>query len=606
MQRLAIAAVFLLALQMTLPAHPSQAGSGSIEGIIVRAGSGEPLAGARVTLTPVTVAASAASAGTVVTGATGGIAAGASVVSVSSNAPSSIPPVTTDPDGRFVFRNLDAGLYSLHALRDGYARLSYGQRTSGGPATAIRLGAGQSIRNTVLPLLPAGNLSGVVRRLDGQPQAGVPIQLLRPAYDSSGQRTFQIEGTSRTNDRGEYRMYWITPGHYYISAGTPAGPNRSLNPSTAGANPNEIPDRSFAHTYYPGVGDARAAALIEVSPGGELSGIDFNLADQQLHRIRGRIVDSGTGQPPRAVGLSLAYRTLTGSSGAFSAGEKYNAKTGDFELRNIPPGSYVVQAVASEQPPAAEGETLLRIGAMATRPNARVPLEVSNTDLEGVLLALMSGIDLPGRISVEGMALPSIRGWERIRVSLKPTVESAFGPSLQPAAPVPQAPREDGTFVVAGVSPGEFRIGPITGLPAGFYVKEARFNGADVLSQPLRFTGVATSPIEIVLSSKAGQIEGIAVDARSSAVAGARLVLVPDTQRNRTDLYKTTVSDASGHFLLRSIPPGDYRAFGWEALESYAYFDPDLIRRAEPQGVPVRISESAANNITVRVIPANP
>ena len=99
---------------------------------------------------------------------------------------------------------------------------------------------------------------------------------------------------------------------------------------------------------------------------------------------------------------------------------------------------------------------------------------------------------------------------------LKPTLDSAFGPNLQPAAPVPQAPGVDGSFTIAGVSPGEFNVGPVTGLPAGFYIKEARFNQADVLSQPLRFSGVASSPLEIVLSSKAGQLEGMAVDARSA------------------------------------------------------------------------------------------
>jgi hypothetical protein len=82
-------------------------------------------------------------------------------------------------------------------------------------------------------------------------------------------------------------------------------------------------------------------------------------------------------------------------------------------------------------------------------------------------------------------------------------------------------------------------------------------------------------------------------------------VLVPERQRNRTDLFKSTISDSSGRFVFRTIPPGDYRVFGWETLDSYAYFDPDLLRRVEPQGTPVRVTESATNNLTVRIIPAN-
>src|SRR6185436_8418314 len=106
----------------------------------------------------------------------------ASLAAGSANATSSIPAITTDRDGRFAFQNLDAGLYSLQVLRDGYARQSYGQRLAGGPATAIRLADGQALKNITMTLVQAGNVAGVIRGPDGQPQTGVPIQLLRATY----------------------------------------------------------------------------------------------------------------------------------------------------------------------------------------------------------------------------------------------------------------------------------------------------------------------------------------------------------------------------------------------------------------------------------------
>jgi Carboxypeptidase regulatory-like domain len=605
MNRSLVALTLLLALQMAPRAQLS--GGATVAGAVVRAGTNEPLAGARVTLTPVNAPASASATSPVVTGASSGLPAEAALAAVTGGVAASIPPATTDESGKFVFQNLTAGLYSLQVFRDGFARQSHGQRTPGGPATAIRVVAGQSIPNIVFALVPAGNISGVIRGPEGLPQAGVPVQLLRASWNSNGQRAFQVEGAARTNDRGEYRLYWVTPGSYYVSAGSAPGPNRTSGVSGVNAlvSPNEVPDRSFRLTYYPGVWDGRGAALIEVSPGGELTGIDFSVPSQQLHRIRGRVTDANTGQPPSSAGLSLAYRTLAGASGAFSAGEKYDPKTGEFELRNVPPGSYVIQAIAMDPVAVSESETLVKVAAVATRANARLPVDISDQDVDGLLLTLTPGVALPGRISIEGVNLSSIPGWERIRVPLKPALDGAFAPNLQPAAPVPQPPLADGTFVIAGVSAGEFTVGPVTGLPAGFYVKEARFSQADVLSQPLRFSGVGGGALEIVLSSRASQVDGVAVDTRSTPIAGARMVLVPDRQRNRTDLFKTTTSDSSGRFVFRSIPPGDYRVFAWETLDSYAYFDPDLLRRVEPQGTPVRVTESATNNLTVRIIPAN-
>jgi hypothetical protein len=111
------------------------------------------------------------------------------------------------------------------------------------------------------------------------------------------------------------------------------------------------------------------------------------------------------------------------------------------------------------------------------------------------------------------------------------------------------------------------------------------------------------SALEIVLSGKAGQVDGTALDSRSAAASGARVVLVPERQRNRLDLYKTVLSDSTGRFLIRNVPPGEYRLFGWEALESYGYFDPEVLRRAESQSVPVQIGESAANSVTLKIIP---
>jgi len=586
--------------------QPLKTGSASISGIVLRSGSEEPLAGAQAILTAVTVAGPASTTAPSIAGAVTGPPSLDSMPTVSTAASSSriIPPAYTDRDGKFAFPNLEPGLYSLQVYRNEYSRQTYGQRVAGGPALAIRLTEGQSLTNIVMALVPTGSVAGVIRDSEGRPQTGVPIQLLRATFNASSQRILHTEGTARTDDRGEYRLYWITPGRYYVSAGAASGPNRPLSPNGAPASPNEIPDQSFALTYFPGVRDASSAASIEVQPGSEVRGVDFIAPRQQLFSVRGRITDANSGRPPAVASVSLAYRTLTGAGGAFNAGSRYDAVTGEFELRNIPPGSYVVQAIASGATPVTAGESVVRISPLALQPNARLPIEVSSSDISGVTLQLTAGVTLAGRISVDGVALSAMPGWESLRIQLKPAIDSSFAPNLQPVQPIVQKPAADGSFRIDGVSPGEFIVGPVTGLGPGFYVKEARFGQGDVLGQPLRYFAGTSGTLEIVLSAKAGSVEGTTVDAQMRGAAGAEVVLVPERDRKRTDLYKTAASDANGRFLLRSVPPGDYRLFGWEALESYAYFDPELLRRVESQGIPVHVSESAVNSITLRIIPA--
>jgi len=595
-------AVFALLL-LTLTPLASLAQS-SLSGKIVRSGTDEPLAGAQVIVTAVTASTPTGATAPVLNGTVRSPASTEAIATVSTppSTARKIPPATTDRDGKFDFPNLEPGLYSLQVFRNEYARQTYGQRVPGGPATAIRLLAGQPVTNIVMALVPTGNVTGVIRDSDGRPQTGVPIQLLRATFNSSGQRTFQIEGTTRTDDRGEYRLYWITPGRYFISAGTASGPNRTLGPNGATSSPNETPDQSFALTYYPGVFDAAAAATIDVQSANELQGVNFVAPRQMLYTIRGNVTDANSGRPPAEASISLAYRTLGGVGGAFNAGSRYDATTGEFELRNVPPGSYVIQAIAASPAPINSVESVVRITPLAVQANARLPIEVSSSNLSGVMLRLTSGATIAGRITVDGAALSTMPGWENIRVQLKPTVDSSFGPNLQPVQPIVQKPAADGSFRIDGVSPGEFLVGPVTGLAPGFYVKEARFSQTDVLGQPLRFVAGGSGSLEIVLSTKAGSIEGTTVDSQMRGAPGAQVVLVPERERQRTDLYKTAASDANGRFLFRSIPPGDYRLFGWDALESYAWFDQELLRRVDSQGVPVRVSESAGNTITLKII----
>jgi len=136
------------------------------------------------------------------------------------------------------------------------------------------------------------------------------------------------------------------------------------------------------------------------------------------------------------------------------------------------------------------------------------------------------------------------------------------------------------------------------------YVKEARLDSIDLLSEPLLISAPTSATLSIVLSSKAGQIDGTLVNEQSRPLPGLQTVLIPDQSRNRIDLYKTAVTDQNGHFTIRGITPGEYKIFAWEAMEPFAYFDSDFVRQSEQRGKPVSISEASKVTAEVKVIPA--
>jgi hypothetical protein len=64
------------------------------------------------------------------------------------------------------------------------------------------------------------------------------------------------------------------------------------------------------------------------------------------------------------------------------------------------------------------------------------------------------------------------------------------------------------------------------------------------------------------------------------------------------------VADKDGQFSLSGIPPGNYQLFAWEAIEPFAYFDPDFLKKSETQAKPIRIEEGARDTVQLRIIPA--
>jgi hypothetical protein len=248
---------------------------------------------------------------------------------------------TTDRDGKFTFNDVDAGAYKLAFECNGYVRREYGQRTLPGNGSTIQLSSGQARKDLVRRMTPTGTVSGRIR--DDHPLVGVPVQLMRYMYDNEGRRSLRTVGRAvRTDDRGEYRIYFVTPGRYLLNAGTAQGP------SGYGSGPdlNVVPE-SYAYTYYPGVSDAALAGRIDVQPGVELSGLDWLVEKQTQYRIRGRIIDFSTGQPPPSAHVMLNY--WDPSAGVtydieYMRGGKGTYENGIFEFRDVMPGSYSVSA----------------------------------------------------------------------------------------------------------------------------------------------------------------------------------------------------------------------------------------------------------------------
>ena len=142
-----------------------------------------------------------------------------SKVTVELRAPGTAPVLAstiTDGEGRFYLTNIKPSSYRMVAMRSGYASTEYGQRRPGGPSQNLSVAAGQRITDVRLSMIQAGAISGHVFD-NGVPVGIADVVAIKVTY-IEGQPSFNLVLTSRTNDLGEYHIFWLPPGKYMVMA----------------------------------------------------------------------------------------------------------------------------------------------------------------------------------------------------------------------------------------------------------------------------------------------------------------------------------------------------------------------------------------------------
>ena len=515
--------------------------------------------------------------------------------------------VSTGDDGTFAFNNVAPGQYRVSVERDGYITQEYGQRSFNGTGTILTVSAGQRLTTVDFQLSPAGTIAGRILDEDGEPVTGIQVQALSYQY-RGGARTLAPSRQVQTNDLGEYRLYWLTPGEYFVSA----LPNNRRSQQVTG------PDESYAPSYFPGGIDPDTASPISLSPAAEIRGIDFILRPVQTVKVLGRVISptpstSATQPTPlpgqrgggrgaqilRGAGAPQVVLVRAGAGGAGGGGGGGGggagvrailqgggqgrgnvAADGSFEIANVIPGSYTLVAVQNQEN---------RILMASTR------VEVADSDVGNITLALRPGVEVPGQIFIEGQttAPPQFK-MEQLRITLNSAEQMPLGNANAQV-------KADGSFVIPNVAMLGYRVN-VGGLPAGAYLLAGRYGGADALNGPLQISD-QNLPLQLQIGFTPGRVDGTVTDTRDQAFAGALCVLVP-AARGRNELYKTATTDQYGKFNFANVAPGEYKLFAWEDIPQGAYQDPVYLSRFEERGQLVRVDRSGSVSLQVRVIPA--
>ncbi|MBI4486934.1 MAG: carboxypeptidase regulatory-like domain-containing protein, partial [Acidobacteria bacterium] len=123
----------------------------------------------------------------------------------------------TDDTGAFDLAELPAGRYMVTVSKAGFVSLSYGQRRPLQAGTPLQLADGQQLKNVDFQLPRGSVIAGHVSDQDGDPMPGATVRVMRYQY-MQGDRRLTPAGTGQTDDRGQYRIWGLMPGDYYVTA----------------------------------------------------------------------------------------------------------------------------------------------------------------------------------------------------------------------------------------------------------------------------------------------------------------------------------------------------------------------------------------------------
>ena len=485
-----------------------------------------------------------------------------------------LTPISTDTDseGHFLIQ-VEPGTYRLWVERPGFARQPYGSRTPEGAGTVLALAPRQQVRDITIKLVPLSAISGRTIDNEGEPVQGVGIQVLRFSYANGKRQLIPVSGAS-SNDRGEYRVFGLPAGRYYLLA-TLHGAPMSHPPDTGGLVPEMLDP--FAPLYYPGVLDPTAATMVPLPEGGEASDIDFNLQRIRAVTVRGRVTSPIPDFSGGQIQVVLAHNEGNTASGVGRLTATIDPATGRFEFRGVAPGEYLLLGTQQSNKLVLAGREAIEVTAAPIQDHFR--------------LNLSPGYTISGRVQIEGGASADLsHGMVQI-VSTEDTGHASVSKI-----------GTDGSIQMPGVTAGIWKLF-LEQLPENIWIKSATYGEQDLLLGDLTASTGPVGQIHIVLAGNGAQISGTVMDNDQPREATVVLVPAADELRRSLSLYRVTAAQNQGTFVFKGVRPGSYKLFAFEEVEPFAWFDPEFLKPVESLGESVTVGEGEKTTKQLTPVP---
>ena len=518
----------------------------------------------------------------------------------------------TDERGSYEIAELPEGRYTVTASKAGFVTLSYGQRRPRQPSIPVQVQQGEDLRRVDFNLPRGSVITGRVLDEDGEPLISAAVQVFQYVY-RQGQRELVPRGADRTDDRGQYRVFGLEPGEYFVSAqvrrgmaalgrgGLPGTPplaaGRGLGrgglfgaepPGVGSIEVEQVESVGYAPTYYPGVTSLIDAVVVAVGVGQEAAGVDFSIQLVLTANVSG-IVFGLDGAPAEGTQVVLVLDDGPSAVRRGMLGGRVR-NDGMFRISNVPPGQYIVRA-----------RSQARRGGRGRSPAfASERITVAGQEVTDLVLVLSPGATISGSLSFDTTSVAEPTDLTRIRVTTSSLGPDPFGGNANARV------REDGSFELTNV-PGGPRLLRAGGVPPEWTLRAVYLNGDDVIDTPLDFGGVRNvEDVTLVLTDRVSELSGLVLDGDGDIRTDLTVIAFPVDSSLWLPLarqVRASRPDQNARYQIRGLPPGDYWLVAVDVVQNSEWYDPRFLQRVRSGAARVTIREGDVTSLNLTIGP---
>ena len=476
---------------------------------------------------------------------------------------------STDADGKFEFKEVIAGRYNVSASKGSYVALQYGQLRPFEPGKPLEILAGQTLEKVDFALPKGAILTGRVLDEFGDPLPDAMVSVQRYQNMGGQRRLIPAGRTSSTNDVGEFRLFAVPPGQYYLSA--------TLRPMGMGG---DVEDRSgYAATYFPGTTNIAEAQKVTVGLGQIVSDMNMTLMPTRVSRVTGTAVDS-QGRP--MTGMVTAMPRTDSMMMMFGPPAQIKPD-GSFVVSGLAPGRYMLQV----RGPTNDGES------------AYTEITVAGDDVNGLRLVATSPSAFSGRVIVDSAAAQGFRP-SSVRLGLTPTQTDMMmmGMPSQPAVL-----KDDLTFELKA-APGQFRL-TMFNQPTGWTIRAVRYRNSDVTDTGIEIRpGEDLAEVEVELTNRLTDLSGVVTNAKGEAIKDYSVIVFPSDRDKWTPnsrYMRTSRPDQDGRYKVSGVPPGQYLVIALDYLDQNEWNDKDFLEKIRARATTFSLNDGETKSVDLRI-----